>query len=440
MTLIKKVTWLLLLVTCLVSCKKEYNSIGLNMEDELLGTLKDTTTIRAYSVLYDTLNTTNLSNQLLGEIHDPVFGKTVATVYSQFLSSGSIPYFGDNPVIDSVVLTLQTSGYYGDTTAALNFEVYELSEELEDNSYYNYSTTGHYATNLLEQAGASYYVRPNTTLNINDEILSPHLRVRLSQEFGQQLVDRSANWYTDEDILEEFYGLCIKAVSSNSTGCLFTCNMTSSLTGLIIYFHLNDEPDLAFNYTFRSSSSGITYNNYDHFGYADACQDLRRQIIDHDSTSVSQLYVQAMAGVRTKISFPYIRQKFASLDNRVVINRAELIISNHNPSEPIFTHPTSLSIQGVKSDGSLVYLPDDDAISSDGFFGGTYNSTTGEYRIRITKYIQQLILNQGNYANYFYVTVKGSGVHANRLIFHSSTPELSAENKSLRLEIAYTTY
>jgi hypothetical protein len=439
MTLTKKAACLMLLVVCLISCKKEYNAIGLNLEDELLGTTKDTTSVTAYSVLYDTLNTTNLSSQLFGELHDPIFGKTVASIYSQFLSSGSTPVFGENPVIDSVVLTLQTAGYYGDTTAAINFEVYELSEDLDNGtSYYNYSTTAHKNVNLVNTSGINYYVKPYTPVYVNDEVLSPHIRIRLSSEFGQQLIDESPSWITNEAILADFKGLYIQANSSHTTGCLFSCNMTSSLTGLVIYYH-NAIGD-GLSYTFRPSSSGVIYNNFNHFGYTDACQDLRRQIIDHDNTNISKLYVQATAGVRTKICLPFIRNKFDNYDKRVVINRAELIISNYNPAEPVFTQPAGLTIQGVKNDGSLYYIPDDDVMNSNGFYGGSYNASTGEYRIRITQYLQQLILNQDDYANYFYLIVKGSGIHANRLVFHSNTPELGYKEQQLRVEIAYTTY
>ena len=79
-------------------------------------------------------------------------------------------------------------------------------------------------------------------------------------------------------------------------------------------------------------------------------------------------------------------------------------------------------------------------MNSNGFYGGSYNASTGEYRIRITQYLQQLILNQDDYANYFYLIVKGSGIHANRLVFHSNTPELGYKEQQLRVEIAYTTY
>ena len=440
MTHLKKAALLIALIVCLLSCKKEYNSIGLNMEDDLLGTTMETFDVKAWSVTYDTLNTTNLSNQQLGELHDPVFGKTTASVYAQFLQSGSTPSFGEDAYVDSVVLTLQTASYYGDTTAALRFEVYELNEDLSttDNKYYNYSTSEHYYDNLLNSPGTGYQIRPNTPLTINGEILSPHLRIRLRPDFGQRLINESSDWYTDEALLEDFKGLYITVSSNHPTGCIFSCNMTSSLSGLTIYYH-NTAGD-GYSYTFRPSESGISYNNYNHYDYADANQDLRRQIINHDTTNISRVYLQSMAGVRARIGFPGIRERFSVFNNKVVINRAELVISDCNPYEAVFTHPTGLSIQAVMKDGSLYYIPDDDMLSPDGYFGGTYDANKGEYRIRITQYLQQLILSQGNYADYFYLIVKGSGIHATRLEFHSSTPDALLPNKKLRVEVAYSTY
>ena len=440
MTQLKKAAFLLALIVCLLSCKKEYNSIGLNMEDDLLGTTMENFSVQAWSVLHDTLNTTNMSNQQLGELHDPVFGKTTASVYAQFLQSGSTPSFGEEPAIDSIVLTLQTAGYYGDTTAALRFEVYELTEGLDisNDKYYNYSTTEHSSDNLVNSPSSEYRICPNTPLSINGEILSPHLRIRLKPEFGQKLIEESVNWLTDEALLQDFKGLYITTKSNHPTGCIFTCNMTSSLSGITIYFH--NTAGEGYSYTFRPSESGITYNNFNHYDYTDACQDLKRQILNHDTTNISRLYLQATGGVRTRIGFPGICERFSVFDNKLVINRAELVISDCNPSEAVFTHPTGLSIQAVMKDGSLYYIPDDDLLSSDGFFGGTYNASAGEYRIRITQYIQQLILNQGNYADYFYLIVKGSGIHANRLEFHSSTPDALLPSKKLRVEIAYSTY
>lgn len=440
MAFTKKFLLILTLVVALVSCKKEFSPIGLNMENELLGTYMDTTAIVAYSVLHDSLVTTNLSNQVLGEIHDPVFGTTTGSVYSQFVLTGEGLYLllpDYHPVFDSVVLTLQIANFYGDTTAPLSFGVYELDEDLEETVYYSHSTTAHKANNLCNDF-QKYYIRPNTPLNIDGEVLSPHIRIRLDNNFGQFLFERGQDWLTDEDVLNEFKGLYIEALSNHVNGCMLYCNMTSALTGVTLYYHTDIDEHLS--YTFATSEEDVRYNHFDHNNYQDAYHDLYKQIIEHNVSDIEALYLQAAGGVKTKIQFPNISRKFAQLNKKVVINRAELVITNCHPTENIFHQPANLAIQGVGKDGTFTFIPDDDAISSAGFFGGTYNATTGEYRIRITQYFQSLISSKDLYEDYFYLTVKGAGIRANRLVFYGSDPGLGLENKALRVEIAYTTY
>ena len=75
----------LVLLTCifLTSCKDQTSDIGLGLIDDLLGTdFTDTITLQAYSVLEDTINTTNMSANILGHINDPIFGNSDAGIYS----------------------------------------------------------------------------------------------------------------------------------------------------------------------------------------------------------------------------------------------------------------------------------------------------------------------------------------------------------------------
>lgn len=439
MNFLKRICLFIFLIAGFLSCKKEYSAIGLDMEGEMLGTDRDTTTIKAYSVLVDSLYTTNLTNQLLGYMSDPIFGKTQATIYSQFVLSGASFNFGNNPTLDSIVLTLQISGSYGDTLAGLTLGVYELTEGLSTGtSYYQYSTTSHTENNLVKNPNRYYYVRPNSPVILDTATLSPHLRVRLSDEFGQRFIDNASQWTTDDILLENFKGLCIKALTYQGNGCLIYSNMVSSLTTLTIYYH--NDLDNGLSYSLMPSSDRTRYTNINHFGYADACSELRNQILDHDTmTTPEHLYLQATCGVKTKVSFPYIHKKFAGLNNKVVINRAELVISNVFPDEVHYLHPSNLTIEGVFKDGRTTYIPDDDNVSGNGFFGGNYDVVNREYRIRITRYIELLLLNNSNYADYFYLQVKGAGIRANRLVFNGSNGGI-LENRELKVILDYTTY
>ena len=150
------------------------------------------------------------------------------------------------------------------------------------------------------------------------------------------------------------------------------------------------------------------------------------------------LFLQATGGVKTHITFPHLQDAFKHLNNRVVINKAELVISDISPNEQYLTHPAALTLQGINATtGKISYLPDDEYYTGTSYFGGTYNDEKHEYRFRVTEYVQRLILGNTDLSNSLYLVVKGSGVRANRLIMGGTG---RPDDKRLRLELSYTTY
>ncbi|MDR2868350.1 MAG: DUF4270 domain-containing protein, partial [Bacteroidales bacterium] len=141
--------FVLILAIGFFSCNKETNSIGLGLLDDQLGTdFSDTTTLVAYSEKEDSLLTLQ-ANNLLGVLNDPVFGQTKSSIYTKILLKSTSTNFGTAPVIDSLVLTLAYSGYYGDTTQQIPIRVYRLTDPISSSpSYYQFSTIAHEATNL----------------------------------------------------------------------------------------------------------------------------------------------------------------------------------------------------------------------------------------------------------------------------------------------------
>ena len=102
-----------------LSCSKEPNQLALNqITNEKINYIVDSTsTVIAYSVRDDSVSTYRPSYNLLGSMMDPVFGKTSASIYSQFKFVAAYLDFGAAPVCDSIVLYLAyATGYYGDIT------------------------------------------------------------------------------------------------------------------------------------------------------------------------------------------------------------------------------------------------------------------------------------------------------------------------------------
>jgi len=426
-------------LTCALftACKDETSSIGMNLIDDLVGTtFMDSVTLRAYSVLEDTINTTQTSANILGKITDPVFGQSSAGIYSQFALSSASVNFGEHPLIDSVVLTLELSGYYGDTNSQVGFRVHKLTEDLDTETQYYQSSTVGYDPNSLNYSLTGYTIRPRTPVMVDTGLYSPHLRIRLSQSFGQSLLDHQSD--LNNDISSFLKGLYIEAIShTGSTGYMLITTLTSSLSGISIYYHNDSENGK--RYTLACTDNSVRFTHFDHSYTASSSSIFKEEVLQGNTTlGESMLFLQGGGGVKTRITFPYLEQTFAKYQNRVIIHRAELVITDLNMDEGQLVPPTILTIQGIaKSDGSIRFLPDDDYYTSSSYFGGTYDSKTHEYRFRITDYVQKLILQEGDWSNSINLIVRGSAVRPHRLVFDGTDPQSLTR---LRLEIAYSTY
>lgn len=426
---------LTVLLSVLASCTNQNSPIGLGLADQLGTDFTDTITVTAYSFLEDTLSTTNTTANLIGEVHDPVFGDCRASTYAQFDLSGSSVNFGTNPILDSVVLTLQLGSYYGDTNSRVGIRVYRLLEPLSGT--YNHTSTVNYDPTPLNYALTGYTIQPTTSVIVDTGNYSPHLRIRLSNAFGQYLLNNQHHMTSNSAFKSFFKGLCISAVShTGSVGYILLTSMTSSLSGLILYYH--NEGGNTIKYTFPCPTECTRFTHFDHNYNASSNADFIQEVLQgNQSVGASKLFLQATGGVKTRITFPYLKDAFKSLNNRVVVNRAELVITDISPDEVYYIHPSNLTLQGIKADSSLAYLPDDEYYTNASYFGGTYDASKHEYRFRITRYVQELVHGTGNLTNTVNLVVRGSSVRANRLIFGGTGLD---NDKRLRLEVSYTTY
>ncbi|HPB57612.1 MAG TPA: DUF4270 domain-containing protein [Bacteroidales bacterium] len=427
------------LALLLLSCNEEYSSIGLNLRDpdDLLGTsFTNSPQLIAYSVLEDSLSTKNLANNVLGFVKDPTFGTTKASIYTQYMLSGNSVDFGFNPVLDSIVLSLRVTGFFGDTLTPLPIRVYELTEALSADSAYNsHSSVQVDHENLTYDPNYTVTPTPRTKVTIDTNNYDPHLRIRLTDEFGHHFLNNSSQMSSPILFAQFFKGLYITVEDPNQTGSLLNVLLTSTLSNISIYYTVHG---VSKRYVLVTSNSAIRFNQFEH-DYALASSHFINQVINRDTNDPNLgrdiLYAQATGGVKTKIKFPNVKEMFK--DKNVVINRAELVITNISEDPEYFFQPAALSLQAVSKKDGIVFIPDDPIYTSGDYFGGNYIADKKQYRIRITRYIQQLIL-QDQFENYIYLLVSGSGVRGNRLLFAGTDPFDPALR--LRLEISYTEF
>tara|TARA_B110000483_G_scaffold196174_1_gene234272 strand:- start:820 stop:2472 length:1653 start_codon:yes stop_codon:yes gene_type:complete len=123
-SLILKSACALTFILIVQACDAEFSEIGSGIvgvpDFEIQNKYYPITT---YNKKITEFESSNIGNNLLGYYDDPVFGGSKASFVVQVLPSDLTPAFGDNPVLDSVILTIPYS-----SNATVNDEVteYEL--------------------------------------------------------------------------------------------------------------------------------------------------------------------------------------------------------------------------------------------------------------------------------------------------------------------------
>jgi hypothetical protein len=79
-------------------CKKPEQNIGLGLqpEEDILNAIQtDTVSIEAYTLIEDSLRMDDFSRSMLGNQMDAIFGKSSASIFTQFRLTSSNVDFGD---------------------------------------------------------------------------------------------------------------------------------------------------------------------------------------------------------------------------------------------------------------------------------------------------------------------------------------------------------
>lgn len=421
------------------SCKKSPETIGNNLisDDSYIGVYHtDTTEIVCHSY-FDSVTTNNASSALLGAMHDPVFGTTEAGFYTQFRPSVAGQNFGNSPVVDSLVLQLCLTGYYGDTMAVQTVHAYEITDSLSfENTYYGYSTV---ATGVIDHAnGYQFSPRPKSTVHIigTDTVTQPVIRIPLSQELGNYLVNLDTTAYSRPDLFKDhFKGLYVTCAPVSLNGSICSISLTNNTYTLLqLYYHNAATPEKAMRYNFYVTSSDTYFNHFDH-DYTQGSPEFVSQLLD-DQTALGQstVYLQTMGGVRAKVLFPNLSHWGDTLDGcHIVVNEARLVLpASVAHTDSIYKAPTNYILLGFNADSTTYLLPD--YYEGSNFFDGTYNTSNQSVSFRITEYIQNMIMGKKDNLG-LSLGINGASYNATRYVING--PDATTGEK-MRLEVTYS--
>lgn len=357
-------------------------------------------------LMTDTARAFSNDDMAVGYISDdPEFGKTVAELYFNIAAAaGSIyPFVFKDSVkgIDSVVLSLDYRGSYGDTVAPQTFRVYEIG------SATNFKDSTYYLKNApFRPLGAEVGSKTVALKDLDDTLTLSRapdtpkivnlMRIKLNNSLGQKLVDIDSTVYKTNDAAfrNVFRGLAVLPDTNNSGNGLAYFNLADGArTKLIVYYRVG-----------RPGKIDTTFTTFIHdtIGQANL---IRRKpagnynaFLNNGNPSDDQLYIQTTPGSYASLRIPGL----STLNNRV-IHRAELRVTRlETPSDSKFRQPSLLLLDAETLDKDSAYTIQNDFLLSPvsntinrfvgnfDVFGGQLRSDK-TYRFMLTRYVQGIV-------------------------------------------------
>lgn len=424
---LKNIKWIgamtlsILFAYTIESCN-EYTTLGEDLvsgsnDVEVMQT--DTITVRTKTIhkKHDSVFASQLNYMAAGALNtDPIFGNTTAALYAQFgLASPEEEFTGEDPALDSVILSFRVSGHYGDSMNTQSYTVYRITDpSFSDTTreYYNHQKF------IVDQGNplGSITVTPDEisdSIEVVNSRQPAQLRIRLNNQFGNELISKagSATLENDSAFHQWLNGLALIPDSTTpGRKSMIYYALNDDYTGISVFYH-NKEDDSLFAYFPFNPNTGA-WSNYQRHNYNGTPV---QEAFQSSSQTDSIVYLQSNSGLSTNIYFPYIN----NLDS-MLINKAELIITQiYDPSNETFTAPYELFLwkYANKTKDSIGYLIDAGATYSSyygwqfnnlEFFGGLRekytnqdNQTVAQYKFNISRHIQHIInASPGQEKNY----------------------------------------
>jgi len=416
------------------SCNKE-NEVGLTVQpaSDQPGVIDTSLGLITYTVIDDSLKT-NLSPYLfLGSLNDIETGKTFSSFYSQVLLQTVVTAntFSNATTPDAMVLALGylSSGIYGNGNRNRSnihrISVYQISETLSKDSAY--SSTRDFT---LDKMIGHVDIVPSLTdsIRVNGIKQAPQLRIPLDTALGGRFMRELQNYPTNDSLTKSFFKGIYVVDSVDGKGSILTFNASSSLNKMIIYYtNPVDTSPKTFDLTLVS---GARSNRIKHEYCLDA--NVTPQVCNNNlALGQTCTYVQSLSGLKTRIVFPDWKQVFNN--ETVSIGKAELVLTIKSGSDAdVFKPHLSLVLASTTNDGK-------DTVTADlvnSALGGEYNTTTKQYKLNITRHLQQ-ILNGSVKDNGLYIA-SGSFLTSTIRIPTNARRTVLNGGSSMKLNITYT--
>jgi len=411
------------LLLAAASCSKDPSAIGVGLPDAQANTgayLVDTLTVRASTVLRDSVVTSNLANLLVGRYTDPLLGTLTAKSYFQvgltdvFNPDASFIYDSTTLVLRTAPATRPDSYIYGDTTKTQAlFEVHPLIDPISVTkvSFASPKLTrlNYDSTTLLNRGGVVPVRRVRPTLST--------LRLRLSDDLGRRLLTAGQTGrITTQDQFDAFLPGLVLTPAPSDDATIVRLSATASDAGMLLYYHDPTNPTVVLTSTFSLASVNRHFYqikaNRRTAGIANL-PTTSLQAVDAARTGMNTV-IEGALGLQTRLQFPYLTDLQQYGANLTITDAKLTVLVPPNSLTQYVPVPPNLSI----------YLTDANNHPLGLYANGTTTTNNGVYQSGVST---QTGIEQGSYnwsVESYVQAVLNRTIPNNGFLIASSTPAL----------------
>lgn len=364
-----RATMAIALVASISGCRKPDGNLGLGLQPdgELLDLRTDTLGFQLDMVSVDSLRTDERSRLLLGNTIDPISGLTSAFFSTELRLSQTAIDFGNAPVCDSVEFVLRFNGPAYGRVFDQQLVVRQLADTLSiDSAYYAQDIPPTLPDNLVDPSRQPVQMHPIDDVIVGSDTLSAQVRILLSTQWGQGLLDADSTVYaTNADWRNWFKGLQVRSESGG--GGIVCLEPNSGVSFLRVHYH-NDTDTTSYSFILNSNAARV--NHFEH-SWSPEFSPLNDNLPLTDATRV------ALVGAGGS----YLRIDLSGLDSLdapegAVINRAEVVLPvNGEPSK--LPRPSILTAFLKNASGGLSLAPEASTVGVT--YGGIYDEERQAY-------------------------------------------------------------
>ncbi len=385
---------------------------------------------------FNPILSSQLTDYLVGEYQDPIFGKVRSSVYAQVSIGGAgSPNFEGN-VLDSVVLVLpyRTEEEYGNINTEHTIDILRIDDASRfgemDNPYNDVYWSEETFITAMTPIGSKTF-EPNTTddvviLSPTDgelglDTLVPQLRIQLGNDFASELFNRNTDFpedsifFSDDKFTAFLNGMHINP-ASESEGLLDFDLRDNSSAGIFVYYH-TDTTDNSYQFPFAAGDLKVSNYQQDYTG------SIVETFMNEPTNGDSLFFLQGLSGVNGTLKFPNLD----NLRENVAINKAELILTVADLPEDldIYELPSQIFLTEITAEGELIIIEDAFSASTS---GGNLTEFTDDrpeiYSLNVTAHLQNIL--GGTATDDLALVVLGREQSSNRVVFygggHSTSP------------------